>query len=186
MFTVACDNGWKHYRSSCYKYSNRQSRWTDAEGFCQRDGGHLPKITSREVQDFVFGLGLHQPFDTWIGLREQKDSGKFIWADGSPVGNFTFWSGGEPVQGKDVCVEMLRSDNNGRWRTGQCTVKHSSYVCQKGLYNRLILMYILLFISIALELMHRCEVEYCFSKADIPGEANCVKYLSDVNTGSMR
>lgn len=130
--TVACDNGWKHYMSSCYKYSNRQSRWTDARRLCQNIGADLAKITSRDVHDFVFGLGSHQPFDIWIGLQQQAVSGDFVWTDGSPVGNFTFWSRGEPRLGQGVCVEMHRNDNKGRWRTGKCTLKHSSYVCQKG------------------------------------------------------
>ncbi|KAJ7360286.1 Adhesion G protein-coupled receptor L3 [Desmophyllum pertusum] len=127
-----CDNGWKHYMSSCYKYSNRQSRWTDARRLCQNIGADLAKITSRDVHDFVFGLGSHQPFDIWIGLQQQAASGDFVWTDRSPVGNFTFWSRGEPRLGPGVCVEMHRNDNKGRWRTDKCTVKHSSYVCQKA------------------------------------------------------
>ena len=134
-FIVACNNGWKHYQSSCYKYSNRQSRWTDAEDLCQKDGAHLAKITSRKEQDFVFSLGVHQPFQIWIGLRAQGPSGKFTWADGSPLGNFTFWSAGEPSPDPDVCAEMIRNDGQGRWQTGQCTTRHSSYVCEKGLCN---------------------------------------------------
>ena len=134
-FIVACNNGWKHYQSSCYKYSNRQSRWTDAEDLCQKDGAHLAKITSRKEQDFVFSLGVHQPFQIWIGLRAQGPSGKFTWADGSPLGNFTFWSAGEPSPGPDVCAEIIRNDSQGQWRTGQCTTRHSSYVCEKGLCN---------------------------------------------------
>ena len=122
--------------SSCYKYNNHQSRWTDARTACQKDGAELAKITSRDVHDFVFGLGTHQPFDIWIGLRQQVVSSKtrFVWTDGSRIGNFSFWSSGEPRPGQDVCVEMVRNDNNGRWRTGECTQKHSSYVCQKGLF----------------------------------------------------
>lgn len=140
FYSVACDNGWKHYISSCYQYFNRQSRWTDARKLCQNIGADLAKITSRDVHDFVFGLGSHQPFDIWIGLRQQvvENRKRFVWTDGSHLGNFTFWSGGEPRQGQDVCVEMLRSDNNGQWRTGECTTKHSSYVCQKGMFSCLL------------------------------------------------
>lgn len=128
---VTCNNGWKHYQSSCYKYSNHHRRWTDAEDICQRDGAHLAKITSRKEQDFVFSLGVHQPFQIWIGLRAQGPSGKFTWADGSPLGNFTFWSAGEPSPDPDVCAEMIRNDSQGRWQTGPCTTRHSSYVCEK-------------------------------------------------------
>ncbi len=120
--------------SSCYKYFNHQSRWTDARNLCQNISADLAKITSRDVHDFVFGLGSHQPFDVWIGLRQLGT--RFVWTDGSRIGNFSFWLRGEPLArpGQDVCVEMLRNDNDGRWGTGKCTVKHSSYVCQKGAF----------------------------------------------------
>ncbi|XP_078348608.1 uncharacterized protein LOC144633639 [Oculina patagonica] len=134
-----CGDGWKHYMSSCYKYFNSQSRWTDARNLCQGIGADLAKITSRDVHDFVFGLGSHQPFDIWIGLRRKVVPSKtrFAWTGGSRIGNFTFWLRGEPIarRGQDMCVEMFRNDNNGRWRTGKCTVKHSSYVCQKGAFG---------------------------------------------------
>lgn len=115
--------------SSCYKYFNSQRRWTDARGLCQNLGADLAKITSRDVHDFVFSLGTHQPFDTWIGLRQDTDG--FVWTDGSPTG-YTFWSTGEPTPGKDVCAEIGRYATNGRWKTGECTIVHSSYVCEKG------------------------------------------------------
>ena len=139
FFSAACTSGWKHYNTSCYKYFNRQSRWTDARNLCQNLSADLAKITSRDVHNFVFGLGSHQPFDIWIGLWKQVvlSRTQFVWTDGSSIGNFTFWSSGEPKSGHDVCVEMLGNDTYGRWRTGQCTQKHSSYVCQKGLFGHI-------------------------------------------------
>lgn len=132
--TLACEDGWKNYLSSCYKYFNSHRRWTDARALCQGLGADLAKITSRDVHDFVFGLGSHQPFDIWIGLRQRIGSRDFVWTDGSPVGNFTFWSTGEPRQGQDVCAEIVRSATDGRWRTGECTTLHSAYACEKGLF----------------------------------------------------
>ena len=129
--------------SNCYQYSNRQSRWIDARNRCQKIGADLAKITSRDVQDFVFRLGLHQPFNIWIGLQQQVVGNKkvLVWTDGAILGNFSFWSDGEPRQGQNICVEMLKGDINGRWVTGECTPttsKHSSYVCQKGMFNCLL------------------------------------------------
>ena len=143
FFIVACNNGWKQYKSYCYQYSNHQSRWIDARNRCKNIGADLTKITSRDVQDFVFRLRLlvdQKSFNIWIGLHQQivQNTKSFIWTDGSLLGNFTFWSGGEPQPGQNICVEMLHSDNNGRWGTGECTPttsKHSSYVCQKGMFS---------------------------------------------------
>ena len=139
FFIVACDDGWKQYMSFCYQYSNNQSRWIDARNLCQNIGADLVKITSRDVQDFVFDLRLDQKsFNIWIGLQQQVVANTFVWTDGSQLGNFTFWSGGEPRQGQNICVEMLHSDANGQWGTGDCTPnssKHSSYVCQKGMFK---------------------------------------------------
>ena len=91
----------------------------------------------------MFRLGLHQPFNIWIGLQQQLvgDKKTFVWTDGSLLVNFSFWSNGEPRQGQNICVEMVGSDNNGRWGTGECTPttsKHSSYVCQKGMFKCLL------------------------------------------------
>ena len=119
--------------SSCYKYFNSQRRWTDARGLCKNLTADLAKITSRDVHDFVFHLGRHQPFDTWIGLRQQSTV-SLVWTDGASVGQFTFWSDGEPASGNDVCAKMGRNDTHGRWRTGECTIAHNSYVCEKGLF----------------------------------------------------
>lgn len=129
--------------SNCYQYSNIHRRWIDARSRCQKNGADLAKISSRNVQDFVFGLGLHQSFNIWIGLQQQVVGNRksFVWTDGSLLGNFTFWSNDEPRQGQNICVEMLRGDNNGRWGTGECTPttsKHSSYVCQKGMFSCLL------------------------------------------------
>ena len=119
--------------SSCYKYFNSQRRWTDARDLCKNLTADLAKITSRDVHDFVFRLGLHQPFDTWIGLRQQSTV-SFVWTDGASVGQFTFWSDGEPASENDVCAKMGRNDAHGRWRTAECTIAHNSYVCEKGLF----------------------------------------------------
>jgi len=133
-----CDNGWKQYMSYCYQYSNHQSRWIDARKRCQNSGADLAKITSRDVQDFVFRLRLDQKsFNIWIGLQQQVvgNTKTFVWTDGSHLGSFYFWSRDEPRKGQNICVEMLHSDTNGRWGTGECTAttsKHSSYVCQKA------------------------------------------------------
>lgn len=129
--------------SNCYQYSNIHRRWIDARSRCQKNGADLAKISSRNVQDFVFGLGLHQSFNIWIGLQQQVVGNRksFVWTDGSLLGNFTFWSNNELRQGQNICVEMLRGDNNGRWGTGECTPttsKHSSYVCQKGMFSFLL------------------------------------------------
>jgi len=127
--------------SYCYQYSNHQRRWIDARQRCQDIGADLAKITSREMQDFVFSLRLDQrSFNIWIGLQQQvvENTKSFVWTDGSHLGNFTFWSDGEPRQGQNICVEMLHNDTNGRWGTGDCTPntsKHSSYVCQKGMFK---------------------------------------------------
>jgi len=124
--------------SYCYQYFNHHLRWIDARYHCQNIGADLAKITSREVQDFVFRLGLDQrSFNTWIGLQQQVvgNTKSFVWTDGSHLGNFTFWSDGEPQQGQNICVEMLHNDTNGRWGTGECISKHSPYVCQKGVFK---------------------------------------------------
>ena len=45
----------------------------------------------------------------WLGLFKSHPKGEFQWVDGSPFGNYTNWSSGEPnnIRGKELCSEML-------------------------------------------------------------------------------
>ncbi|XP_068692854.1 uncharacterized protein [Montipora foliosa] len=131
----ACETGWNKYLSSCYKYFNENHRWQDAKDRCSGEfGADLAKITSQDVHNFVYNLGTHQPFDIWIGLRQNAGSSDFVWTDGSQIGNFSFWDTRQPpIPGHDLCTRMSsRTLTYGRWITGDCANAHSAYVCEKA------------------------------------------------------
>lgn len=132
----ACETGWNKYLSSCYKYFNENHRWQDAKDRCSGEfGADLAKITSQDVHNFVYSLGTHQPFDIWIGLRQNAGSSDFVWTDGSQIDNFSFWDTGQPpIAGHDLCTGMSSRETltNGRWITGDCADAHKAYVCEKA------------------------------------------------------
>ncbi|XP_067056620.1 adhesion G protein-coupled receptor L3-like isoform X5 [Acropora muricata] len=130
---LGCEDGWKEYESSCYKYFDLHYRWSFAKGECNSLGADLAKITSREVHDFVYKLRIHQSSSVWIGLRQWMELPNFVWTDGSHIGNFTFWNTGEPlVSTRPLCVRMSSAATNGQWEAVECANVHSTYVCEKA------------------------------------------------------
>ncbi|KAI8503568.1 Epidermal growth factor-binding protein type B [Branchiostoma belcheri] len=75
------------------------------------------------------------PVNFWIGLR-RKPSGtadrSFHFADGTPLGSFSRWTGEDPGAGdeRDCVAVMLRSGNDKpKWKRFKCD-KNSRYICQ--------------------------------------------------------
>lgn len=47
---VVVVGGWKRFGCSCYYRSDQQRNWTESQRQCQRSGGDLVSIESREEQ----------------------------------------------------------------------------------------------------------------------------------------
>jgi len=69
--------------------------WTQAQEFCESEGGNLVSITSQDEQNFVAGLikDAGQMNQYWIGAN--RESGSFTWSDGE-VWGYTNWDANEP------------------------------------------------------------------------------------------
>merc|ERR550517_1620960 len=42
----ACDQDWEKNGDQCYLWNSEKKNWTDAEDFCQKEGGHLASVHS--------------------------------------------------------------------------------------------------------------------------------------------
>ncbi|KAL3045157.1 hypothetical protein OYC64_013420 [Pagothenia borchgrevinki] len=128
-----CPSSWSSYNSRCYKYMSETTTWARAEIHCVSQGGHLVSIHSTEEDNFVTFLvrssntNVHE---TWIGLNDIGEEGRWVWSDGSAT-NFFVWQGGEPTGVGEECVHNNFKGLGGDWNDYQCSAPRSS-VCATG------------------------------------------------------
>lgn len=130
--TDPCPEGWKLFKTHCYKLFDNQLRtWADARAECKYLGADLVKIRNPTENKFVASFEpsfAHKNF--WIGLRRGSDN-KFYWGDGAKIG-FSNWAKGEPNNLGNVegCGELVTGE--ATWNDVRCSRK-LSYVCQKAI-----------------------------------------------------
>ena len=103
------------------------------------------KIESAEENDFLKNTFLTASAVTyWIGLTDQVEEGKWIWTDGSPLGNYVNWGGNNPNNnnGNQHCEHILKGSfrllqvgypflgYNGEWNDLECYLR-LGYVCEQ-------------------------------------------------------
>ena len=109
-------------------------KWEDAKKYCEKLGGHLATVTSKEEQNFLQGLIEKQGTKNsyWLGGYINK-IGMWNWVTGEKF-NYTNWGPGQPDNylGKEDVLMMYRNPNPmnpsssplGAWndirRDGEC------------------------------------------------------------------
>ncbi|MHC4506415.1 MAG: SUMF1/EgtB/PvdO family nonheme iron enzyme, partial [Planctomycetota bacterium] len=78
-----------------YKLYAGRMIWPEAKLFCERLGGHLVTITSKEENAFVVGMARAGKDHCWIGLTDEAKERKWQWVTGEAV-TFYAWAKGEP------------------------------------------------------------------------------------------
>ena len=65
----SCPRGWEKFDKNCYLFrEGDQQTWTAARAACQRQGGNLVSITSRQEQDYIAYHYRHKSSGSiWIG-----------------------------------------------------------------------------------------------------------------------
>ncbi len=152
-----CDGSeWVAYEDEkCFKFVNKFTTRDNAEEICDQQrlktdsyNPTLVSIKSESEQKYLtkYLFDLQNVKETvWIGAkRQQGNSSRFLWHDGSEI-NFSNWAEGNPIDETErECVEMrskfgsifsnvseLYEDNiNGRWFNVPCD-KNSLVICQK-------------------------------------------------------
>merc|ERR1719234_1849830 len=117
----ACDNSWEQNGDHCYFWGTNKKNWTDAEDFCQNEGGHLASVTSNGTKDFVLeGMNRKGLKTTWIGGNDIEEEGVWKWTDCTQWG-FTFWSPTEPNSGHgERDQDCLRHVTNYQFQFQHC------------------------------------------------------------------
>jgi len=138
----ACGDDWEKNGDHCYFWGTDKKNWTEAEDFCQREGGHLASVTSNATRDFVLeGMNRTGQNNSYIGGNDIEQEGTWKWTDCSPWGT-TFWAvPKEPNgQGRENCLQqILKWTYNGanglkgydhKWNDMPCSDK-MGFVCSK-------------------------------------------------------
>ncbi|TTK78900.1 Polycystic kidney disease protein 1-like 2 [Bagarius yarrelli] len=69
-----CPQNLKAFKGSCYEFVTEQRSFLNAQAGCERSGGHLAFIDSKETQQFLQNH-LNQEQNWWIGLAPASFSG---------------------------------------------------------------------------------------------------------------
>ncbi|XP_035688674.1 collectin-10-like [Branchiostoma floridae] len=110
------------WRGICYKAFNTREPFNEAAAACRKDGGTLAMPRDAETNAFLSSL-----YTTvggryfFIDLQDQREEGRFEWADGSALGMYKSWAPGEP-DGRGDCVVSGASGfwGKGKWFNYEC------------------------------------------------------------------
>ncbi|XP_037136294.1 C-type lectin mannose-binding isoform-like [Syngnathus acus] len=117
---------WEEFADFCYKRFDDTKKWHDAQHFCRRLDANLVSIRSEAEQDWLQDLLKSAPGDTWNGLNDLVDLGRFVWSDRRKV-TFTNWAPGKPTGLMENCVATL--SQSGKWKMMSC-MQLNAYVCK--------------------------------------------------------
>ncbi|PAA61962.1 hypothetical protein BOX15_Mlig018609g2 [Macrostomum lignano] len=116
---------WHYFNGWCYSLSEAAEGWFGSEKACQKLGGHLASIASREENSFVQALGQCQQ-NAWIGLvKTDVSDRKFSWWDDAAFNYTERFS--INIHAYYDCVYQSGS-NYGRWYNTYCQNQYRS-VC---------------------------------------------------------
>ena len=127
----SCPVNWVEKEGHCYLWGGADVKksWEDAGQFCRDEGGHLPSVTSKAINDYLKKRKGVNPI--WIGGSDRKEEGVWNWLDCTAFQDqtFTAWAHRQPSNGKDQnCLELATS----RWNDNVCN-KQNNFVCTKRL-----------------------------------------------------
>jgi len=131
-----CPSGWSRYENSCFKFVEVADYWSGAQYYCERKGGNLASIHSREENEFVKSLTSKWPSYHWIGGSDAISEGEWAWFDGSSW-VYQNWLPGKPegsVNKNCLAIDTLEYgnwDGNGKWRDLSCNQDKLFFVCRK-------------------------------------------------------
>ena len=104
------------FRDHYYLIVNESGVWPDPNGRAESLGGYLVTIGDEQEHLFVADLAMEQGFvNVFIGLTDEADEGRFVWANGEPL-VYTNWNFGEPNNaGGDENYVNLEQKYGWRW-----------------------------------------------------------------------
>ena len=107
--------------------------WSDAEVFCQGEGGNLASVTSEAINDYIYEEKKRKGLNfVWLGGSDQEKEGVWKWLDESPW-DFNNWNLVEPSNqtGQDCLTQAYYSQ---KWNDYSCMAK-INFVCSQTLQS---------------------------------------------------
>ena len=105
--------------------------WTDAEEFCQQEGGNLVSVTSEAINEHIYNEKKRRDLSwLWLGGSDQDKEGVWKWSDGSPW-DFKNWNHREPGIVQDCLAQALFSK---KWHDYDCNLENN-FVCSQTLQS---------------------------------------------------
>ncbi len=114
-----------------YQLIQSPQSWTEARSQCERLGGYLVTITSKEEQNFIFDKILrHINKDVWAGATDKDVEGDWKWITGETF-QYSNWRSGEPnnENGVEDYLE-LKLLFGFKWNDVPNAVKRNWFICE--------------------------------------------------------
>ncbi|XP_061134400.1 C-type mannose receptor 2-like [Syngnathus typhle] len=119
---------WEEFGDFCYKHFDTKKTWYGARHSCWGLDANLVSFRSEAEWDWLQDLMKLAPGDTWTGLNDQVNRGRFVWSDRQKVPTFTNWAPpGRPTGLMENCVATL--SQSGKWKKMSC-LEFNGYVCK--------------------------------------------------------
>lgn len=98
-----------------YELYNTKMTWRDAYQLCEKKGGHLVTISSKNEDEFVSQIQKnYSPFDRmWLGATDENSEGNWRWITGEAF-DYTNWDASEPNNIDDEDYMMMYK-SSGKW-----------------------------------------------------------------------
>ncbi len=125
------------YNGNTYEYYDLGMPWVQAYKFCEKQGGHLVTISSKEENDFVLDIANnYNNLYCWLGATTLGRDRNFYWVKDEPF-TYTNWNTSEPsnTDNKEYYVEMyVNTLNVGTWNDSANSpmshTKTSGFICE--------------------------------------------------------
>ncbi|XP_068506269.1 secretory phospholipase A2 receptor isoform X3 [Syngnathus scovelli] len=118
---------WEEFADFCYKHFDDTKTWYGARHSCWGLDANLVSIRSEAEQDWLQDFLKSAPGNTWTGLNDLVNRGKFVWSDRRKVTTFTNWAPENPTGLMENCVATL--SQSGKWKMVSC-MELNGYVCK--------------------------------------------------------
>lgn len=103
------------FNGNKYEYYSDTMSWWQAYRFCEKKGGHLVTINSKEENDFVVGMTTGKNYGVWTGGKTDSSHEVWHWITGEPF-EYQNWDDGEPNNVKQDAVQLYITDTHiGKW-----------------------------------------------------------------------
>ncbi|XP_028250257.1 CD209 antigen-like protein E [Parambassis ranga] len=126
---TTCPSGWTWFGCNFYLVSSKSGSWDEGREDCRGRGADLVVINSPEEQEFLSTFTTEQ---SWIGLTDRDEEGKWKWVDGTPLTQ-RYWrqgqpdnGGGNPELGEEDCAHITDTSLNDL----SCTAR-LKWVCER-------------------------------------------------------